>query len=110
MLQALKFLNFEKVDFDPAKLDHHVEGPKKPREPKFYGPSTLEGPKGLQRAPNIFSVSIMVIELFKVQKPHKQGKWLADQFWRACLAVQEHVVWSCRYPFDRGSKTVHPNF
>ena len=60
-------MSFEKVDFDPAKLGHHIEGPKKPWEPKFNGPGTLEGPKGLKRAPNIFSVSIMVFELFKVQ-------------------------------------------
>ena len=80
MLHALKFLTFEKVDFDPAKLDHHVEGPKKTRETKFYGPSTLEGSKGLQRAPNKFSVSITVFELFKVQKPPSKENGLRVNF------------------------------
>ena len=72
--------------FDPGNQGQRVEDPKKPVAPKFYGPGTLDGLDTCKNVENFFSVSITVFELFDIQKPAKQEKWLACQFWRAPTA------------------------
>ena len=74
------------MDFDPGNQGQRVEDPKKPGPPKCYGPGTLEGLDTCKKVEKIFRLSITVLELFDIQKPAKQGKWLAGQFWRAPAA------------------------
>ena len=74
------------MDFDNGNQGQRVEDPKKPGAPKFYGPRTLEGLDTCKSVEKIFPVTITVFELFDIQKPAKQGKWLAGHFWRAPTA------------------------
>ena len=67
-------------------------------------------PWNARRSEKCLPVPIMVFELFKVQKPLKQGKWLAGHFWRAPTSVPVLAQRPTIYPIDRGSKTLQKIF
>ena len=94
------------MDFDYGNQGQRVEDPKKPGEPKFYGPGTLDGLDTCKNVEKVFPVPITVFELFDIQKPVKQGKWIAGHFWRASTAGPVLSQRPALYPFDRGSKTL----